>query len=103
MISGRIITRFPRLGVLMVPNLATARLPIAFLPGKRRIKELLQTERWSRRPVRGRLGEAGRGATTALTAPIRPLPGIWDSLHVDTAVTLPIGVEALPRSRCTPG
>ena len=25
---------------------------------------------------------------------IRPLPGIWDSLHVDTAVTLPVGVEA---------
>jgi hypothetical protein len=25
---------------------------------------------------------------------IRPLPGIWDSLHIDTAVTLPIGVEA---------
>lgn len=25
---------------------------------------------------------------------IHPLPGIWDSLHLDTAVTLPIGVEA---------
>jgi hypothetical protein len=25
---------------------------------------------------------------------IHPLPGIWESLHVDTAVTLPIGVEA---------
>jgi hypothetical protein len=25
---------------------------------------------------------------------IRPLPGIWDSLHIDTAVTLPVGVEA---------
>jgi hypothetical protein len=25
---------------------------------------------------------------------VRPLPGIWDSLHVDTAVTLPLGVEA---------
>ena len=25
---------------------------------------------------------------------IRPLPGIWDSLHMDTAVTLPVGVEA---------
>jgi hypothetical protein len=23
-----------------------------------------------------------------------PLPGIWDSLHLDTAVTLPVGVEA---------
>ena len=25
---------------------------------------------------------------------IRPLPGIWDALHIDTAVTLPVGVEA---------
>jgi hypothetical protein len=25
---------------------------------------------------------------------IRPLPGIWNSLHLDTAVTLPVGVEA---------
>ena len=25
---------------------------------------------------------------------VRPLPGIWDALHLDTAVTLPIGVEA---------
>jgi hypothetical protein len=25
---------------------------------------------------------------------VRPLPGIWDSLHLDTAVTLPVGVEA---------
>ncbi len=25
---------------------------------------------------------------------IRPLPGIWDSLRLDTAITLPIGVEA---------
>jgi hypothetical protein len=25
---------------------------------------------------------------------VRPLPGIWDSLQVDTAVTLPVGVEA---------
>ena len=25
---------------------------------------------------------------------VRPLPGIWPSLHLDTAVTLPIGVEA---------
>jgi hypothetical protein len=25
---------------------------------------------------------------------IHPLPGIWDSLHLDTAVTLPVGVEA---------
>jgi hypothetical protein len=25
---------------------------------------------------------------------VRPLPGIWSSLHIDTAVTLPVGVEA---------
>jgi len=25
---------------------------------------------------------------------VRPLPGIWDSLHLDSAITLPIGVEA---------
>ena len=25
---------------------------------------------------------------------VQPLPGIWDSLHIDTAVTLPVGVEA---------
>ena len=25
---------------------------------------------------------------------IHPLPGIWDGLHLDTAITLPIGVEA---------
>jgi len=25
---------------------------------------------------------------------IHPLPGIWDSLRIDTAVTLPVGVEA---------
>jgi hypothetical protein len=25
---------------------------------------------------------------------MHPLPGIWDSLHINTAVTLPIGVEA---------
>jgi len=23
---------------------------------------------------------------------VRPLPGIWPSLHLDTAITLPIGV-----------
>jgi len=26
--------------------------------------------------------------------PIQPLPGIWDSLHLDTSITLPIGMEA---------
>ncbi len=25
---------------------------------------------------------------------IRPLPGIWDAAHLNTAITLPIGVEA---------
>ena len=25
---------------------------------------------------------------------VRPLPGIWPSLHLGTAITLPIGVEA---------
>jgi hypothetical protein len=25
---------------------------------------------------------------------VRPLPGIWDSLRIETAVTLPVGVEA---------
>jgi hypothetical protein len=25
---------------------------------------------------------------------VSPLPGIWPSLHLDTAVTLPVGVEA---------
>src|SRR5207249_5143586 len=25
---------------------------------------------------------------------VRPLPGIWPSPHLDTAITLPIGVEA---------
>jgi hypothetical protein len=25
---------------------------------------------------------------------VRPLPGIWPALHLDTAITLPVGVEA---------
>jgi hypothetical protein len=25
---------------------------------------------------------------------VRPLPGIWPSLHLDTAIALPVGVEA---------
>src|SRR5580658_2440743 len=25
---------------------------------------------------------------------VSPLPGIWPSLHIDTAITLPVGVEA---------
>ena len=28
--------------------------------------------------------------------PVSPLPGIWPSLHLDTTVTLPVGVEAYP-------
>ena len=32
---------------------------------------------------------------------VHPLPGIWDSLHIDTAVTLPIGVEAYAACRCS--
>jgi hypothetical protein len=27
---------------------------------------------------------------------VSPLPGIWPSLHLDTAFTLPVGVEAYP-------
>jgi hypothetical protein len=38
-------------------------------------------------------GWVGIGQMTGF-GEIRPLPGIWNSLHVDTAVTLPIGVEA---------
>ena len=38
-------------------------------------------------------GWVGIGQMTGF-GEIRPLPGIWDSLHMDTAVTLPIGVEA---------
>jgi hypothetical protein len=38
-------------------------------------------------------GWVGIGQLTGF-GEVRPLPGIWDSLHLDTAVTLPIGVEA---------
>lgn len=38
-------------------------------------------------------GWVGIGQMTGF-GEIRPLPGLWDSLHIDTAVTLPIGVEA---------
>ncbi len=38
-------------------------------------------------------GWVGIGQLTGF-GEIRPLPGIWNSLHIDTAVTLPIGVEA---------
>jgi hypothetical protein len=38
-------------------------------------------------------GWVGTGQLTGF-GQVRPLPGIWSSLHIDTAVTLPIGVEA---------
>ncbi len=38
-------------------------------------------------------GWVGIGQMTGF-GQIHPLPGIWDSLHLDTAVTLPVGVEA---------
>jgi hypothetical protein len=38
-------------------------------------------------------GWVGIGQMTGF-AEVRPLPGIWDSLHIDSAVTLPVGVEA---------
>jgi hypothetical protein len=38
-------------------------------------------------------GWVGIGQMTGF-GQIHPLPGIWDSFHLDTAVTLPVGVEA---------
>ena len=38
-------------------------------------------------------GWVGIGRVTGF-GEVHPLPGIWDSLHLDTAVTLPVGVEA---------
>ncbi len=38
-------------------------------------------------------GWVGIGRLTGF-GEVHPLPGIWDSLHLDTAVTLPIGIEA---------
>jgi hypothetical protein len=38
-------------------------------------------------------GWVGIGQLTGF-GQVRPLPGIWDSLHLNTAVTLPVGVEA---------
>ena len=38
-------------------------------------------------------GWVGIGEMTGF-GEIRPLPGVWNSLHLDTAVTLPVGVEA---------
>ena len=38
-------------------------------------------------------GWVGIGQMTGF-GEIQPLPGIWNSLHLDTAVTLPVGVEA---------
>ncbi len=33
---------------------------------------------------------------------VSPLPGIWPSLHLDTAITLPAS-RPTPRTRCAPG
>jgi hypothetical protein len=38
-------------------------------------------------------GWVGIGQLTGF-GQVRPLPGIWDSLHIDSAITLPVGVEA---------
>jgi hypothetical protein len=38
-------------------------------------------------------GWVGIGQMTGF-GQVHPLPGIWDSLHLNTAITLPIGVEA---------
>src|SRR6266568_4117421 len=38
-------------------------------------------------------GWVGSGQMTGF-GQVHPLPGIWNSLHLDTAITLPIGVEA---------
>jgi hypothetical protein len=38
-------------------------------------------------------GWVGIGQLTGF-GEVRPLPGIWDSLHLDSAITLPVGVEA---------
>ena len=51
---------------------------------------------WSWRcPRRSRSGPGG-SASAGCTGfgEVRPLPGVWDSLRLDTAVTLPVGVEA---------
>jgi hypothetical protein len=38
-------------------------------------------------------GRVGIGQLTGF-GQVHPLPGIWDSFHLNTAVTLPVGVEA---------
>lgn len=38
-------------------------------------------------------GWVGIGQLTGF-GEVRPLPGIWNSLHLDSAITLPVGVEA---------
>ena len=49
---------------------------------------------WLPRP-RPRCGPAGSGSRSGPGSGwCRPLPGIWPSLHLDTAITLPVGVEA---------
>jgi hypothetical protein len=51
-------------------------------------------------------GWVGLGALTGFGT-VRPLPGIWDSLTINTAITLPIGVETYAayalRAWLTPG
>ena len=47
----------------------------------------------------GRLPPDGPGRVTGIAQKtgfgmVSPLPGIWPSLHLDTAITLPVGVEA---------
>ena len=43
---------------------------------------------------RGGVVRLGRDRADDRVRRDHPLPGIWDSLHVDTVVTLPVGVEA---------
>ena len=54
---------------------------------------------WPPRP-RPRCGP-GRSASGRLTGfgMVSPLPGIWPSLHLDTSITLPVGVAAYAASR----
>jgi hypothetical protein len=44
-------------------------------------------------------GWVGLGQMTGFGI-VHPLPGIWSSLRVDTAVTLPVGVEAYVSGPC---
>jgi hypothetical protein len=49
--------------------------------------------RWWFWPPRLRSGWVGIAQKTGFGL-VSPLPGIWPSLHVDTSITLPVGVEA---------